>query len=72
MIRLAVRCKPDQADLVLAETSGEAGLVVVAQDVVGPSAGGEFGFVFADELCDAVGVPGGLDEVEVEWHVRAV
>ena len=54
-----------------AQARGEARLVVVAEDPVGPGAGGKQGFVLADEVGDAVGLPGREDELEVEGHVRA-
>ncbi len=60
------------AGLGLAEAAGGAGLVVVAHDPVRPGACGERGLVVADEGGDLVGVPLGLDEVEVEGHLCAV
>ena len=54
-----------------ADARGEARLVVVAEDVVGPGAGGEQRLVGADDLRDGGGFPLGLYEVEVEGEVRA-
>ena len=44
---------------------------MVAEDPVGPGAGRKQGFVLANQVGDAVGLPGGEDELEVERHVGA-
>ena len=54
-----------------ADAGGEAGLVVVAEDVVGPGADGQQRLVGADDVGNGFGLPRGLDQVEVEGEIGA-